>query len=324
MKKVLALLMAGVMVVSFVGCNTDDNEGKPVETSEPIILSEQELADIRATLPRGVIAVGTNHTVAVKDDGTVVATGKNDKGQCDVSDWIDIVAVTAGTGFTVGLKSDGTVVSTGNNSAITFESLDEWTDIKEISAGAHYVAGLKTDGTVVIAGSESTLKSFRGIEGWTDIVQLSSSLDTIAGLRADGTVIAVGWNQHGQLRTGNWKNIVSVAADRRRCTLGLRADGTVVVIGDMTSATIYSFPKNVSEWNNIIAISGEYGLRADGTVTDAILTEDLTDIVAIAQGSTRFIALRADGTVVAPWYNEDNDNSEMWDVGDWTGIRVTN
>ena len=39
----------------------------------------------------------------------------NDSGQCDVSDWKDIVAVSAGNGHTVGLKSDGTVVAVGEN-----------------------------------------------------------------------------------------------------------------------------------------------------------------------------------------------------------------
>ena len=48
----------------------------------------------------------------MKSDGTVVATGDNDLGSCEVSDWKDIVAISAGEFCTVGLKSDGTVVGT--------------------------------------------------------------------------------------------------------------------------------------------------------------------------------------------------------------------
>ena len=33
------------------------------------------------------IAASEEHTVGLKSDGTVVACGKNDDGQCDVSDW---------------------------------------------------------------------------------------------------------------------------------------------------------------------------------------------------------------------------------------------
>ena len=35
----------------------------------------------------GKISAGTYHTVGLKSDGTVVATGSNEFGQCDVSDW---------------------------------------------------------------------------------------------------------------------------------------------------------------------------------------------------------------------------------------------
>ena len=53
------------------------------------------------------------HTVGLKSDGTVVSTGNNEFGQCDVSSWTDTVSVSAGAGHTIGLKSDGTVVAVG-------------------------------------------------------------------------------------------------------------------------------------------------------------------------------------------------------------------
>lgn len=36
---------------------------------------------------KDIISTGDYHTVGVKSDGTVVATGDNEYGQCDVSDW---------------------------------------------------------------------------------------------------------------------------------------------------------------------------------------------------------------------------------------------
>jgi len=44
-----------------------------------------------------------------------VAVGWNEYGQCNVSDWHDIVAIAAGCAHTIGLKSDGTVVAVGDN-----------------------------------------------------------------------------------------------------------------------------------------------------------------------------------------------------------------
>ena len=53
--------------------------------------------------------------MGLKTDGTVVAVGYNEYGQCDVDDWTDIVQVAAGYIHTVGLRSDGTVVAVGYN-----------------------------------------------------------------------------------------------------------------------------------------------------------------------------------------------------------------
>ena len=71
--------------------------------------------DAEANPVSGTLAAGESHTVALKKDGTVVATGFNSDGQCNVSKWKDIVAIFAEHNHTIGLKSDGTVVAVGNN-----------------------------------------------------------------------------------------------------------------------------------------------------------------------------------------------------------------
>lgn len=57
----------------------------------------------------------TRHWAVVSEDGSVLAWGDNDWGQCNTQDWTDIVAVAVGAYHTVGLKRDGTLVSTGAN-----------------------------------------------------------------------------------------------------------------------------------------------------------------------------------------------------------------
>lgn len=52
-----------------------------------------------------------------------------DHSQCDVGGWTDIVAVSAGSNHTVGLKSDGTVVVVGGNEDGQC-IVRRWTDIK--------------------------------------------------------------------------------------------------------------------------------------------------------------------------------------------------
>ena len=91
------------------------------------------------------------HIAALRSDGTVVASGNNDFGQCDVAGWTDIVAVSAGCDFTVGLKSDGTVVICGDDKDGTLD-FSSWYDIVEIDAGYYHCVGRRSDGTVVAAG----------------------------------------------------------------------------------------------------------------------------------------------------------------------------
>ena len=61
------------------------------------------------------VSAGYYHTVGLKADGTVVATGNNNYGECNLSGWKNIVAVSAGENCTLGLKSDGTLVFAGKN-----------------------------------------------------------------------------------------------------------------------------------------------------------------------------------------------------------------
>lgn len=55
--------------------------------------------------------------------------GNNEYGQCDVSAWKDIVAISANGFHTVGLKADGTVVAVGMNSDGEC-GVGEWKDIQ--------------------------------------------------------------------------------------------------------------------------------------------------------------------------------------------------
>ena len=110
------------------------------------------------------------HAVGLKSDGTIVAVGDNDHGQCDISGWTDIVAIATGEYHTVGLKSDGTVVAKGPKSYRDDAcDVSDWTDIVAISAGYEITVGLKSDGTVVAIGYNHDGQC--NVSGWTDIKQ---------------------------------------------------------------------------------------------------------------------------------------------------------
>ena len=221
-----------------------------------------------------------NHTVALKADGTVMATGYNAYGECDVSDWKDVVDVSAGYNYTISLKANGTVVATGYNEYGQCDVLD-WVDIVSVSAGHNHTIGLKADGTVVATGNNASRQC--NVSNWKDIVAVSAGHNHTIGLKADGTVVATGYNEYGQCDVLDWVYIVSVSAGND-CTIGLKTDGTVVAVG-----------------------YNEYGQ------CDVL---DWVDIVAVSAGHNHTIGLKADGTVVAA----GSDRNRQCDVSDWTNI----
>ena len=79
------------------------------------------------------VAAGYVHTLALLEDGNVVACGINSYGECNVFNWKDIVAIYAGTQFSAGLKMDGTVVVTGEGASGW--DLSDWTDIVNLADG---------------------------------------------------------------------------------------------------------------------------------------------------------------------------------------------
>ncbi|MCH5188576.1 MAG: TIR domain-containing protein, partial [Oscillospiraceae bacterium] len=264
-----------------------------------------------------VISAGYNHTVGLKANGTVVATGSNEFGQCNVYSWTDIVAVSAGDFHTVGLKADGTVVAVGNNRDGRCD-VDSWSDIVAISAASDHTVGLKADGTVVAVGHDSK-DGECDVRSWTDIVAISAGGIVTMGLKSDGTVVAVGYND-GRCNVGSWSNIVAISAGTNH-TVGLKANGKVVTAGGGN----IDGRRNVWLWSDIVAIDADdctVGLKANGKVVAAGSNKQgqrnvrlWSDIVAVANGDEHTVGLKADGTVVATGNNENGQcNVSSWQL----------
>lgn len=281
---------------------------------------ERSLAFWEQIAGRKSIATGYKHSVGLKKDGTVVATGGKTDGQCNVSDWTGIVTIDAENGHTVGLKADGTVIAVGYNDDGQC-NVSDWTNIVDIAAGSFQTIGLIVDGTVVAVGWNDHGQC--NVSDWTDIVAISAGGYHTVGVKADGTVVAVGNNEKGQCNISNWTDIVDIAAGKGH-TVGLKADGTVIAVGWNNCGQC-----NVSDWTDIVAISADnsqtVGLKADGTVVavgyndyDQCDTSNWTDIVAISAGSFHTLGLKADGNVVSAGWNKD----DQCDVSDWTDIKL--
>lgn len=282
---------------------------------------EKCLEQIRISLPVGTISAGYRSTVGIKSDDTVIATGLNTNGQCDVEKWNEIIAVAVGWHHTVGLKSDGTVVAVGNNGNYECE-VSDWKNIVAVAAGITHTVGLRNDGTVIAIGLNGNSQC--NVNEMKDIISVSAGGYNSVGLKSDCSAVAVGQNYYRQCHLLDWKNIVAISSGENH-TVGLKSDGTVVATGYKDDGQC-----DVSSWKNIVAISAgsnnTIGLKYDGTVVAVGNNEygqcdvtDWKDIVAISAGNDYTIGLKSDGTVVAV----GNNDKGQCDVSDWKDIKTT-
>ncbi len=132
-----------------------------------------------------------DHSLGLKADGSIVAWGGNDDGQCNVpAPNTDFVAVAAGATSQPGLKADGSIVAWGATARASATCPAPNTDFVAVAAGVAHSLGLKADGSIVAwgdddrpvqrAGAEHGLRGRRG--------GLGHSL----GLKADGSIVAWG------------------------------------------------------------------------------------------------------------------------------------
>ena len=253
-----------------------------------------------------------DHTVALKQDGTVVAWGYNGYGQATIPVGLSgVTAIAAGGNHTVALKQDLTVVAWGSNGSGQINVPTGLTGVIAIAAGGAHTVALKQDGTVAAWGSNSSGQNNipSGLTGITAIA--AGSAHTVV-LKQDGTVAAWGWNGSGQTNIPAGLTGVSAIAADGNFTVALKQNGTVVAWGRNSYGQV-SIPAGLTGVT-AVAAGKEHtvALKQDGTVVvwgrnydgEATVPAGLSGVSAIDAGGNHTLALKQDGTVVAWGANE--------------------
>jgi alpha-tubulin suppressor-like RCC1 family protein len=183
------------------------------------------------------VSFKSNHTAAIKTDGTLWTWGSGTNGQLGNAVTADrstpVTTFSGGTNWkqvscgyrcTSAIKTDGTLwtwgsglygqlgngVTTGNRSTpvTTFSGGTNW---KQVSCVGSYTAAIKTDGTLWTWGSGTNGKLGNGVTtgnistpvttfaGGTDWKQVSSGGSYIAAIKTDGTLWTWGFGSKGRL-----------------------------------------------------------------------------------------------------------------------------
>ncbi len=255
------------------------------------------------SIESGIIAAGSDFTLALKSDGSVARIGSD---AVDTSGWSDIVQISAHEEHAAGVRANGTVAFAGVN-ADNDGNVAGWSNIVQVVTGYHNTLGLTADGHVYYTGFDRNHQS--DCAKWTGIVKLLGGDDHHAGIKADGTIVAAGYNGAGQCDTSALSGVVdgAVSSGTTYCVF---ADGSVCALGKD-----WCGEDQIGGWYDIVAISGgdehTVGLRRDGTVVAAGSNEygqcevsAWTDIIAICTGQFHTVGVCADGTLVATGLND--------------------
>ena len=283
--------------------DADAAEAAMQDMSQEEIEGRMALASGQEHTRPGAVVVGAWHTLGLKQDGTVLAAGRDDDGQCDVSEWKDVVQIAAGARHSVALLRDGTVVATGSNEAHQCD-VSEWKDVVEIACGDYATFARFADGTVAHTG----YLDYADMDVWRDVTHISAGSYMAAGLYGSGDVYAT----HPSAMADNFSRLQDIALTTGGA-VGLTHDGS-------TKATFKGFPK----WTEVVQISAGsrcvLGIRADGRVlahfyryTDAFEVGDIADALCVAAGGAHSAILDGQGRVHA---FGSNDYGQC-DVSDW-------
>jgi alpha-tubulin suppressor-like RCC1 family protein len=223
------------------------------------------------SLPFVAVAAGADHNLAIAEDGTVVAWGRNDSGQANVpTNVIATLSIAAGDSHSLALLESGAVVAWGDDSygqtdlppALTGYWWYAWANwyytspqpARAIAAGHNHNLALMDDGTVVGWGDDSFGQS-SSPPGLSNVVAIAAGYLHSVALRSDGTVLAWGDNSYDQTNVPvGLSNVVAIAAGDFH-TLALLSNGALVGWGDDTFGQLES-PSSVT--NSVGVACGYY------------------------------------------------------------------
>lgn len=227
------------------------------------------------------VAAGWNHSLALRDDGTVISWGAITHVPTDAT---NVVAIAAGAQHNIILRANGTVWAWGTATSMQATNLGAFTGVAAIAASDFVSLLLHSNGTLfargdtfsappnlgsvkaISAGTRHALITFsNGTVGsslfWFPDLPFSNALrgpllsftNTLAlyagttnnvALRADGTVKPWGWGRRQPVPPVSVTNVITLALSTN-CNFALRSDGRIAAWGSGLATNVPASASNV-------------------------------------------------------------------------------
>jgi len=284
------------------------------------------------------ISAGVGHTVAIRTDGTLWAWGYNSYGQLGdgtttsratpirigtAANWS---SVSASRRHTVAIRADGSLWAWGDNrngqlgdgtttNRTTPTRIGTATNWASVSAGWSHTVAIRTDGSLWAWGfnhsgqlgdstTEDRLTPTR-IGTATNWASISTGHSRTVAIRTDGSLWAWGSNWGGELGDGTITTWVNNNDRHSPVRIGTATNWAFVSAGNShtiairTDGTLWAWGSNRYGQLGDGMGGGEWTDPDRGRHTTPVRIGTSTNWVSVSAGSSRTVAIRADGTLWA-------------------------
>jgi len=267
-----------------------------------------------------IILLSACGSQSVLAEGSLVAWGLNDHGQCDVPHGNDFIAVTAGGWASLALRSDGSLVAWGNNYDGQL-NVPDGHDFIAIAMCEYGGLALRTNGSLFAWGRN--VDGLCNVPAGNNFIAISAGIRHYLALRSDGTLAAWGSHEYGECQIPAGNNFRAIAGGDY-FSLGIKSDYSIAVWGlvwpGQNNPPNGSFIAIAGGGDHALALKSDHSITAWGRNDDGRCNVPSgTNFIAIDGGWAHSLALRNDGSLIA-WGKNSEHQCDVPSGNNFTAI----